>query len=293
VSKPDFDFEDQEFRRELEPALADNRAAAGPCPKPDLLMAARSGVPLEAAESIERHVARCPICQQLSRDLAEYQFPPVSEAEDRRIRAPWQTTQTPAARSWRLSWQALSLVAAVAASVVGVVVVHGPRHAPPAPEAVARAVPPATQPLIAMLTLAKADIKIPATAVLTFRGDANAGKSYLADLAVALEPYRADDYAEAVRRLESLSRKYPDAAEPLFYAGVSKLFLKQNDAAIRLLETARERPGDTLRDDITWYLAVALDRAGRTADARREAEALCKPPGEFKDRACAAAAALK
>lgn len=292
MTKADFDSEEQEFRRELEAALAANRAAAGPCPKTDLLMAARSGVPLEAARAIERHVALCPICRQLSQDLAEHEFPSVSAAEDRRIRARWQRAGTQPAHFWLRSWQMLSLAAVITASVMVMVVVRSTRQAPTVPKMVTRAVPPAPA-TTDVFTLAKAAIKVPATAALTFRGGSNAGKAYLGDLAAALEPYRADDYAEAARRLESLSRKYPDAAEPLFYAGVSQLFLNQNDAAIRLLEAARQHPGDTLRDDIAWYLAVAFDRAGRTADARREAEALCMDPGEYKERACAAANAIK
>ena len=292
MSKADFDSEEQEFRRELEAALAANRAAAGACPKPELLMAAQSGVPLEAAQAIDRHIALCPICQQLSRDLAEHEFPPVSAAEDRRIRARWQSAGTQSAHSWLRSWQMLTLTAVITASVIVMVVVRSTGQAPMAAKIDTRAVRPIPA-TTGLFTLAKAAIKVPATSVLTFRGDANGGKAYVGDLAAALQPYRADDYTEAARRLESLSRKYPDAAEPLFYGGVSLLFLNQNDAAIRLLETARQDPGDTLRDDIAWYLAVAFDRAGRTADARREAEALCMDPGEYKERACAAANALK
>jgi hypothetical protein len=293
VSNIDFDSGEQEFRREFGPALEANRAEAGPCPKPDLLMAARSGVAFEGVAAIERHVALCPICRQLSQDLAEYEFPPASEAEDRRIRARWETTADLPARSWLRSWKALSLAAALAASVIVVVVVRGTRQAPPpSPEAIARPVPPAPQ-ADDSFTPMKAAIKVPAAAVLTFRGDANAGRTYLADLAAALEPYRMDDYAESARRLESLSQKYPDAAEPWFYEGVSQLFLKQNEAAVQSLESARRQAGDTLRDDISWYLALAYHRAGNRANARREAEALCTHPSEYKDRACAAASALK
>lgn len=76
MSRVDFDPEEQEFRRDIEAALS-GRAGPGICPKPDLLMAARSGVSFEGAEDVLRHVALCPICEQLSRDLAEHEFRPL------------------------------------------------------------------------------------------------------------------------------------------------------------------------------------------------------------------------
>ncbi len=101
-----------------------------------------------------------------------------------------------------------------------------------------------------------------------------------------------DDYAEAAVRLETLVPKYPDRAEPLYYLGVCRLFLNRNEAAIGLLRTARVRDGGALADDISWYLAAACDRAGRSAEARRVAEGLCRGSSEYKARACAAAARL-
>ena len=73
MNRPDFNPEESEFRREMEPTLARIRSVAGACPPPDLLMAAVSGVPLEDADAILEHTARCPICTQLSRDLAAHE----------------------------------------------------------------------------------------------------------------------------------------------------------------------------------------------------------------------------
>lgn len=157
---------------------------------------------------------------------------------------------------------------------------RGPSVGPPPPSAFA-------------LVLQKAAIKIPAAAVLIYRSDRKDSQAFLKDLAAALEPYRRDDYAEAARDLAPLAGKYPNAAEPAFYLGVSQLFLNQNEAAIASLQMARRRGGETLRDDASWYLALALERAGKPEDARREVEALCSRAGQYKDQACAAVPELR
>ena len=148
--------------------------------------------------------------------------------------------------------------------------------------------PPAAATPAGNLVLQKAAIKIPAAAVLLYRSDRKDSQAFLQDLAAALEPYRRDDYAEAARLLAPLTSKYPDASEPVFYLGVSQLFLNQNEAAIESLRLAHRRGDATLRDDASWYLAVALDRAGKTQDARVEVEALCGRAGVYKDQACTA-----
>jgi hypothetical protein len=288
MNRTDFDSEEREFRREIQAAMTADREAAGACPSPDLLMAARSGVDFDGSEDVQRHMALCPICEQLVQDLAEYEFPAASDEEDRRIRARWQDPRSRPVRSQLRIWAPL-LVAAML--VVGIFVARGTRQ----PTALQNATPVqhSTPPAAEAFNLAKAAIKIPASAVLTYRNGAGGTQTYLADLATALAPYRKDDYAEAADRLGAVSRKYPDAAEPAFYKGVSQLFLNQNDAAIESLQQARRRAGETLRDDVSWYLALAFNRVGRISDASHEAEALCSHAGDYKDRACAAADELR
>lgn len=296
MTRADFDSEEQEFLREIDAALTD-RARVGACPSPQLLMAACNGVPFEGSEDVQRHLVLCPICEQLSRDLSEYEFPPATNTEDRRMRARWQAAKGgPVAR--RRSWRPWFVAAAVAMLMVGILVVRRTHQsATSSPKETARQtvlpVPRLAPQAAVVFTLAKAAIKIPASAVLTFRSAAGGGDTYLADLAAALEPYRKDNYSEAARVLTALSLKYPDAAEPAFYAGVSRLFLNQNEAAIESLQSARLHASETLRDDISWYLALAFEHMGRTSDARREAEALCLRAGEYKDRSCAAADQLR
>jgi len=297
MNRLEFDPDELEFQREIRAVLGTDRGNAGACPNPRLLTAARSGIPFEGFEAVQRHVALCPICQQLSLDLAAYAFPRASEAEDRRIRSRWQTAATGSAQSWYRGWRPLSLAAAVVLLVVTAVMIRSlNRSVAPTRQAaqppVSAASPPAV-PASGSLTLSKAAIKIPAFAVLTFRGDANSANSYLADLAAALEPYRQDNFAKAAQTLAALSRRYPRAAEPAYYLGISQLFLAQNQAAVESLQTARRYAADTLREDVSWYLIVAFDRSGKTPEALREAEALCGRGGEYRDRSCAAAAELR
>lgn len=283
MSSHDFTPEELEFRREIEPVLSKQRATAGTCPHPDVLMAARSGVLTDSAESVERHLQSCPACRQLSEDLASYQHPGASKAEDRRIRAGWGAR--PQSRSgmwgpWALA-AAFGMVAILAAA-------YWFARAP-----IVRAPAVASTPAPLLLAFEKAPIRIPAAAVLTFRGDSNNGEKYLKDLAAALDPYRAGDYAGAEQRLAGVSRDYPGSAEAAFYLGVSQLLLGENDRAVESLKTARQHAGDTLRDAVEWYSTVALNRAGRNVDALQKAEGLCARAGEFKEKACSAAAALK
>jgi len=135
--------------------------------------------------------------------------------------------------------------------------------------------------------LSKAAVKVPAAAVLTFRTGSEDARAFLSELASALEPYRKDDFAEAARRLEPLARKYRESAEARLYLGVSRLFLDEPLVALASLEAGRRFADDALRDDVSWYLALAFDRAGRVDDARQELRALCLRPGEYQKRACA------
>src|SRR5262249_41736514 len=98
--------------------------------------------------------------------------------------------------------------------------------------------------------------------------------------------------AQSHRLLGALRIKYPKATEPAFYDGVSELFLDQNEAAVQSLEIARRAASAALRDDTSWYLAVAYSRSGKTADARREVESLCGGAGEYKASAAAASGEL-
>jgi len=291
-----FDPEEKEFQHEIAAALDQVRASAGPCPHPDELMAAAAGVQFRDAADVREHSAACPICRQLIRDLSSYEYPAVSAEEDRRIRARWATAAGGPQRTgwWTWWWRPMPMAAAAAFAIVllvtGALVLRQPAHRT---DESAKSVEPGPGPATAArvaFVLEKAAIKVPAAAVLLYRSDAESDKNFLNELAAALEPYRMDDYAEAARRLDVLAKKYPKYAEPHYYLGVSRLFLVENEAALGALNAARPLADGALRDDVSWYLAIALDRTGRSEDARREAEALCGLAGEYQQRACASAA---
>ena len=295
MSTSDFNAEEEGFRDQIESTLREVHATAGPCPDPDLLMAARSGVLTQGAEAVQRHIQICPICSQLSKDLSEHEYPGASNAEDLRIRARWRGLDQPARRSIRRPLAAVAAAVLLAAGGLGIWLARRS-----VPQQTAEAVPPAIQlpsrssgTGSVVLPLEKAAIKIPAEAVLLYRGDASSSQAFLNDLAAALKPYRADDYSEASRRLGNLSRKYPNSPEVPFYLGVSQLFLNDNTQAVDSLQAARRLADELLRDSISWYLIVALNREGRDQQALAAASSLCAQAGEYKQKACAAADELK
>jgi len=299
----DFDNDEKEFRREIDASLANLSANAGSCPHPDLIMAAAVGVEMENSGRILQHLNACPVCQQLVRDVAEHDFAGASEEEDRRIRARWNKETLPQ-RKPRRAWIFSPFVAgtAAAAILIAFALTYTLREtAPPDSRGIiagnqgnpaSTATPPTAKTRTAFV-LTKAAIKVPTSAVLTVRSGEADSRAFLNDFASALEPYRNDDFAEAVRRLLPLSEKYRDSAEVHFYLGVSRLFLHKDSSALESLETARRLADDRLRDDLSWYLALALDRAGRVEDSRREIGALCSGAGEYQKRACAAQEEIK
>lgn len=295
----DFDNDEKEFLREIDASLANLGANAGSCPHPDLVMAAGAGVEMEDSGRILQHLNACPVCQQLVRDVAEHDFPGASKEEDRRIRARWDKETLPQ-RQPRRAWIFSPFVIGTAAVSILIAFaltrtlretappdsggIIGINQGPPA----SPATPPAAAKTRTVFVLTKAPIKVSAAAVLTFRSGEVDSRAFLNEFASALEPYRNDDFAEAVQRLLPLSLKYREAAGVHYYLGVSRLFLQQDGPALESLETARRLADETLRDDLSWYLALALDRAGRVEDSRREIRALCSGAGEYQKRACAA-----
>ncbi|HYR91197.1 MAG TPA: hypothetical protein VE422_44485 [Terriglobia bacterium] len=299
MKNPHFDAEEKEFQREIASALDKVRASVGACPHPDQLMAAAAGVQFQDAAAVREHSAACPVCQTLMRDLSSYEYPAVSDEEDRRIRATWGAATgvpRPTPGWWTWLWRPMPLAAAAFAIILvvtGALVLRQPGQRP---DESAKSVQPSRIPAAAArvaFVLEKAAIKVPAAAVLVYRGDAESGKTFLNELASALEPYRMDNYAEAARRLDLLAGKYPKYAEPHYYLGVSRLFLGENEPALAALNSALPLADDSLRDDVSWYLAIALDRAGRSEDARREVEGLCGHAGEYQQRACASVGELR
>jgi hypothetical protein len=152
--------------------------------------------------------------------------------------------------------------------------------ATPAPQAtVARNEPPPFE-----LPLQKPDVRL-SVAALTFRGTP-APSSLVDDLAPALDAFRASEYARSAQALQPLEGKYPAAIEPPYYRGLSLLLMDDAAGAVAELQKAARLADDTFSADVTWYLAVAEQRAGRIADARAGLDTLCRTPNPHTSAAC-------
>ena len=134
------------------------------------------------------------------------------------------------------------------------------------------------------IAFVKPEVKLSASA-LTWRGDPSANP-FLRDLAPAFDAYRASDYARAVAAFDRLATVYPDSIDVRFYQGVSRMLAGDEAGAIAPLEAAA-RIGDTFADDVSWFLAVALQRSGRP-EARGRLVELCRGRSLHAAAACAA-----
>jgi TolA-binding protein len=143
------------------------------------------------------------------------------------------------------------------------------------------------------LRLEKPEVVLPAATALVLRGrDADEGQQYLGEFGVAIDLYRANDYAKAISRLTAVRNRYPDAAEPPFYLGASRLLARDPQGAIESFERAATLSVDERRDEALWYLAVAQERAGLLDGARRTLQDLCSRIGPRQQNACAASGAF-
>ena len=108
----------------------------------------------------------------------------------------------------------------------------------------------------------------------------------------ALAPYAEDDFSGAADRLEQLAGRYPQRPEANLYLGICRMFLRQDDAAIRSLQAAQSTASDSLLADATWYLGSAYARAGEKSRSATELRKLCDGTSLYSTRACAGLAEL-
>jgi TolA-binding protein len=140
--------------------------------------------------------------------------------------------------------------------------------------------------------LEKAPVRLPASAVMIWRGEGETGDPQAKELEQALAPYRADEYGAAEARLAKLAKKYPGLPEARFYLGVCQLFLNRNQDAVASLKAAASLARKPLVNETNWYLAIAYHRSGQDDDARPLLGRLCRAAGKDSGRACAALAEL-
>lgn len=115
-----------------------------------------------------------------------------------------------------------------------------------------------------LLRVEKASLAALASEAVLLRGTRSPRRALLDDLAVALEPYRRDDFEEAAKRLRALGPKYPEASEIPYYLGVCLLLLDRPAEAVAPLEIAARRM--TPPDEANRYLDIA--RANAAAERR-------------------------
>jgi hypothetical protein len=120
---------------------------------------------------------------------------------------------------------------------------------------------------------------------LTWRGPGD-GSQLLHDLKRGFDPYRKNNFALADREFSALELRYPDAIEPFFFGGVSRLFLNEPARAIVALQRAAELADTRFAPEVAWYRALAEQRAGHSADARKRFNVLCRGASNRAERAC-------
>ncbi|HLW54502.1 MAG TPA: tetratricopeptide repeat protein [Candidatus Angelobacter sp.] len=279
-----------ELSSELATACEGLRAKMLGCPTPELLQAAQADVlPPDLASEVNQHLEKCHICKSLLADLESVDSRELDRAARQRI---WKQIRAgmpeKAAAEKRLWWlrplPVLAMAAALALVFVGVVRMRerplpsmtAENHAPPSV---------AAQPSV--FRLEKAPIVLPASAGIVWRGQEDASAKQVKELQRALQPYDSGKYEEAVRRLDSLRKKYPRMAEASFYLGVSQLFLNQNEQATLTLKDAVNLAGPSMLDQAQWYLSLANFRTGQVEPAISLLQPLCQAGGKDSARACA------
>jgi len=154
---------------------------------------------------------------------------------------------------------------------------------------VAVATPPSAPAFV--LPLDPPQIKVSPSA-LTFRGPGGENR-LLSDLKGPFDALRAGNHAEAARQLAPLAARYPASVEVPYYEGIAQLFLNNPAAALDSLARAERAADPSFAPDVAWYQAIALERAGRRAEARSRLVRLCAQNGTRSAVACAAEQTLK
>jgi hypothetical protein len=264
-------------------------------PPLELLRAARAGVlPEELQEEAAQYLANDRAARTLLEDLENTEASLNRDDEVRllgRIRSRLREAPAQGLGSW--GWLRPLVLAGSLALVAASTWLawRGGSRAPaiPPPEDVATR--PTTPPApVFALTLEKPPVKLSLSA-LTWRG---AGDNPLpAALKPGLDAFRASDYVAANRELTQVAARFPQAVEPPFYQGVSRLFLDDAAGALHSLSAAARLADPSFAADVTWYLAIAAERTGKKEEARTHLSALCKGGSERAPAACATLPQLK
>lgn len=100
--------------------------------------------------------------------------------------------------------------------------------------------------------------------------------------AEAVRLYQLNSFAVAQRRFAQFLRRNPKHAEAYFYRGVSLLMFDKTMAAIAPLEAAVKYSRGHLNEKARWYLAQAYLKAGDSAKAREQLDAVIAAKGQHQ-----------
>jgi hypothetical protein len=292
IRRDDWDDDERRALKGLENELEQLRARHQSDPPFELLRAADAeALPESLQEPLSEHLKQSAWSRALVEGAGDAESALDATVEERILaRVVRPARETSRSRwTWR-AWAPVLAAAAVLVVMVGVLPRNEPAPVSEPPRSSAETpvttAPPAPR---FMLPLDQPDVKLTPQA-LVLRSDAGGG--FAADIAPALKAYNAHDYVEADKHLAALHARYPNAIEVAFYRGITQLFLNEPGRASESLQTARRLDDGAFAADITWYLAIAYERAGDTSRARAELDSLCRQTSAYSSRACDAGSKL-
>ena len=265
-------------------------AAGFQCPPPETLLPAIEGtLPEPLRARTVAHLETCRVCRALAAALESSETASSTDAEAATIRARIDRRLAPR-RAW-LTGLAAAAGIILTAGLVWMFRVAPVTDIPAAPGRPAPAPAPAQKARTFALALTAPPIELPPGA-LVLRGDT--ADPYVTALAGALEPFRRGEYQQAASRLEAVRATRPDDPFASFYLGVSYLLTDRPAEATAVLQRARELngPDAPLQSELTWYLAIALERSDRVDQTVLLLKQLCGSGGSRDAQACAALGAL-
>lgn len=269
--------------------LDELRARHAGDPPVDLLRAAHAdALPRELQDDISAHLHGSRWSRTLAESMEDAGGALTSADEDRLLRRVQDATRTDTdRRRTRMAWLALPAFAAIAIIVIGAAawrIWSGRPDPEPASSAATTAQAPAPPVAPAFhIPLQKADVRL-TPAALTWRV---AGQgTFVNDVAPAMDAYRNGQYARANEAFSGLTARYPQSVEVFFYQGVSRLLLGDVLGASEALTRAEPVAEGSFVDDIAWYRAIADERMGDRAGARRRLDAICRGGGSRAAAAC-------
>jgi len=259
------------------------------CPAPETLLPAMEGtLPEPLRGQVLSHLEHCSVCRMLAEAQASPECSEPTVDESKRI----QFRVTSAGRAQRMWWRPVAAAAVITIALGTGWLSQFDRQGAemPAPPGKPAAAAPRTASAFA-LALEKPTIELPPGALVL---RSRAVDPYVMALSGALEPFRKGDYAGAVQQLGALQTSHVHEPFVNYYLGVSYLLAGRAADAVAPLERARtDGTANTwLRLDASWYLAVALERAGRRDAAAIVLTEICGTGESRRQQACAALGTL-